>query len=119
VYIINMTEENLDISELRFVQETADQTLEYAAIQWQQGGFTGPGSVYQLQPQSCFSVGISVGAASQRPVDCIRVNFWDVTSVSTFWLPEDDSVTEFLVYQGDELIASCPFDQLSCPFALQ
>ncbi len=122
VYIINLTDENLDISTLRFEQENpedASDPIDFVAVEWQNDNYRGAGSVYQLQPESCFAIGKDVPSASAKPVDCIRLTQWQARrEISWFWLPLNESVTEFKVYQGEEVIATCQIDAFSCDFAL-
>ncbi len=122
VYIINLTDENLDISSLRFVQENPaapDDPRDFEAIEWQQDAYRGPGSVYQIQPDSCFSIGIDIPSASAKPVDCVRLTQWQARrDISQFWTKFEGGPDEFLVYQGETIIATCFLDAFSCDISL-
>lgn len=122
VYIVNLTDENLDISSLRFVQENPDipdDPRDFEAIEWQQDTYKGPGSVYQIQPDSCFSIGIDVPSASAKPIDCVRLTQWQARrDISQFWTKFEGGPDEFLVYQGETIIATCFLGSFSCEFAL-
>lgn len=122
VYLINLTDENLDVSELRFVQEsptTPDDPIDFITTEWQNDNYQGAGSVYQIQPDSCFQIGVDVGSASTKPVDCVRLTQWQARrEISQFWLKFEGGPDEFEVYQGETLVATCPLEAFSCDFAI-
>jgi hypothetical protein len=123
VYLINLTDENIDVSSLKFSQENPelpDDPRDFETVEWQQDGYRGPGSVYQLQPDSCFSIGVDVPSASAKPIDCVRLTQWQVRrDISQFWLQFEGGPDVFQIYQDDAIIATCFLDAFSCNFSLR
>lgn len=119
-YLLNTTENLLDVSTLRFVQ--GDRVFE--VMEWQEplGSSRTVGTVYQMQAGRCFQVGITSGAASQRPVDCLAISSWvpRPDPASHFWLPAEAGVESFEVYQGETLLTTCELNGAtsSCEFGL-
>jgi hypothetical protein len=120
VYIINITDELQDISGLVFLQERADDTTQnFEAIGWQQGSFRSEGSVYALQPDSCFQIGVAAGVAATPADECVRLNAWQQAGVlERFWLPVEDGPEVFLVMLNDEELVECEIDAGECEFEL-
>jgi hypothetical protein len=120
LYIINITEELQDISGLVFVQEiTDDDPQEFEALGWQQGSFRGEGSVYALQPDSCFQIGLNSGTAASTPDACVRLSSWQQANVvERFWLAHEDGPEFFLIMLNDEELIECEIAAGECEFEL-
>jgi len=118
LFIINLTEEAQDISELRFVQQRDDGfEVEFTTDDWQVGTYRGPGSIYALQPQACFTTGNNAGAASATPEDCFTVHSWVVAGATDqFWIAREDKSDTFMVLRGDEEVTECEISDGSCAF---
>lgn len=121
VYLINLLDIAQDISELRFTQTPEpDEVVSFAAIEWQSDAYSGPGSVYALQPESCFQVGVDTLSASVQAGDCLRLNQWRPRGPeSQFWILNNGNVPTFSVLQGEVEIAVCEINAGVCEFALR
>lgn len=115
-FLLNIGTRNIDIGHLSFVQglrefEAEDWRTDYYAV-------GSRGSIDALPPNGCYQV-FRVGADEPAmPEGCPRRFGWVSRFNGTFWLPADDSVTQFQVYQYDSPIATCDIAAGVCEFSI-
>ena len=120
IYLMNISGENIDVSTVRFIQTDLNDTeIAFEVLNWQQGPSTTVGSVYQLQPDSCFRLGVRQGLASSTPPDCIRLSQWRVAAAhNLFWVKRENGADTFAIRLEDQEIAECEIAVGICEFAL-
>lgn len=121
IYIQNVSAVNQDISELVFVQKLENgEEIRFETKDWYQGGGRNPGTIFAMQPNYCFQLGVDVRSGSAKPQECTVMLGWvNRASDQWFWLPADGGSQTFLILQGDEQIAECQIADPVCEFVLK
>ncbi len=111
--LFNISDEEVDVNNLDFVQRTADgRTLTYQSNRWA-GGSRSPAD---LPPGDCFQLWTFNDGIMPQPEECkIRHAWRQVGTIREFWISQTPG-TVFEVRRGDQVLAECTISAGECVF---
>lgn len=123
VLLLNISDANQDISNLRFVQEQAGRDIIFAATTWRETASVsvGRGSIFALPPGSCYQIyARQEEASSVAPAGCdVRYGWVWQNTFNQFWLMNEDDEDEFFtILDGELTITECQIDAGRCEFSI-
>jgi serine/threonine protein kinase len=112
VFLVNLSDENQDVSGLRFEQQVGSDTISFSASEWE-------GNLQALPPQGCYQLVANNSASSRQIPECrVRYGWVFRNAAYRFWLPVDGGSDTFTIYLGNEKIKGCEIEATECRFSL-
>lgn len=109
LFLQNISDETLDLGDLRFVQNGS--SLEFRASEW--------GGVQSVHPNGCYQLVRDSSYVDTRPGFC-SFNGWIFKGRSSqFWRAFEEGADTFTVYEGVREITTCTIAAGECRFSIQ
>jgi serine/threonine protein kinase len=112
MWLYNATDRILNVSNLTFIQERADNSLSFSGSDWY-------GSAETLEPQACLQVWKLTISELPVPENCLERPYWRAVADDRWFWQSDAEDTTFDVRLGDDVIATCEIDAGQCGFNIR